>query len=149
MQVSSGVSKYVEANAESLPFAANQFDAVIIAFGLRNVPNQLAALKSMHRVLKPGGRFVILEFSNVTHRWLNKWYDCYSFNVIPRLGRWVADDEASYRYLVESIRKHPHQAALKRLMQSAGWHDVHYKNCHHGIVALHWATKLPSGGEND
>ncbi|MCP3679029.1 MAG: bifunctional demethylmenaquinone methyltransferase/2-methoxy-6-polyprenyl-1,4-benzoquinol methylase UbiE [Gammaproteobacteria bacterium] len=140
---------YVEANAEALPFNDDEFDAIIIAFGLRNVPDQLAALVSMLRVLKPGGRLVILEFSKVTTDWLQKLYDHYSFKVIPKIGKLVTGDEHSYRYLVESIRKHPDQQALTALMTAAGWRDIHYDNLHRGLVALHSATKVVDGEQND
>jgi demethylmenaquinone methyltransferase/2-methoxy-6-polyprenyl-1,4-benzoquinol methylase len=133
--------EYVQANAESLPFADNRFDCVTIAFGLRNVTDKDRALASMYRVLKPGGRLLVLEFSKPATRALEKLYDVYSFNVIPKLGRWVAGDEASYQYLVESIRMHPDQKTLQAMMQNAGYEGVEYFNLSGGIVALHRGYK--------
>jgi demethylmenaquinone methyltransferase/2-methoxy-6-polyprenyl-1,4-benzoquinol methylase len=126
----------VQCNAEALPFRAASFDCVSIAFGLRNVTRKDKALAEMRRVLKPGGRALVLEFSRV---WapLAPAYDWYSFNVLPRLGRLVARDEASYRYLAESIRVHPDQEALKQMMASAGFDRVEYHNLMAGVVALH------------
>lgn len=133
--------EYVQANAESLPFADNRFDCITIAFGLRNVTDKDKALRSMYRVLKPGGRLLVLEFSKPATRALEKLYDVYSFNVIPKLGRWVAGDESSYQYLVESIRMHPDQETLKTMMESAGYEGVEYFNLSGGIVALHRGYK--------
>ncbi|HEX7028360.1 MAG TPA: bifunctional demethylmenaquinone methyltransferase/2-methoxy-6-polyprenyl-1,4-benzoquinol methylase UbiE [Gammaproteobacteria bacterium] len=133
--------EYVQANAEDLPFADNRFDCITIAFGLRNVTDKDKALASMYRVLKPGGRLLVLEFSKPATRVLEKLYDVYSFNVIPRLGRWVAGDEQSYQYLVESIRMHPDQETLKAMMQNAGYEGVEYFNLSGGIVALHRGFK--------
>lgn len=132
----------VQANAEELPFDDNTFDCAIIAFGLRNVTHKDAALRSMHRVLKPGGRALVLEFSKPTLPGLNRLYDTYSFNILPVLGRVVANDEASYRYLAESIRKHPDQESLKEMMQEAGFERAHYFNLSGGIVALHKGYKF-------
>jgi demethylmenaquinone methyltransferase/2-methoxy-6-polyprenyl-1,4-benzoquinol methylase len=131
----------VQANAECLPFADNYFDCVTIAFGLRNVTNKAAALASMYRVLKPGGKLLILEFSHPTVPFLDKCYDFYSFNIIPKLGELVTQDRDSYQYLVESIRKHPTQEALKTMMQEAGFEDAAYFNLTGGIVALHKGFK--------
>jgi demethylmenaquinone methyltransferase/2-methoxy-6-polyprenyl-1,4-benzoquinol methylase len=126
----------VQCNAEALPFASRAFDCVSIAFGLRNVTRKERALAEMRRVLRPGGIALVLEFSRVAAP-LAPAYDWYSFNVLPRLGRLVADDEASYRYLAESIRVHPDQEALKKLMNDAGFDDVDYHNLTAGVVALH------------
>lgn len=133
--------EFIQASAEALPFADNTFDCITIAFGLRNVTDKLAALKSMFRVLKPGGRLLILEFSKPTSTALSTIYDWYSFNVLPKLGAMVAGDEASYRYLVESIRMHPDQKTLKMLVEKAGFEDCVYHNLSGGIVALHKAFK--------
>src|SRR5450755_3606607 len=126
----------VQCNAEALPFPARSFDCVSIAFGLRNVTRKDAALSEMRRVLKPGGVALILEFSQVWEP-LRPVYDWYSFNVLPRLGRLVAGDEASYKYLAESIRMHPDQAALKNMMENAGLERVEWFNLAAGVVALH------------
>ena len=131
----------VQADAENLPFASNDFDRVTIAFGLRNVTDKLAALKSMYRVLKPGGKLLVLEFSKPQSMLLNKFYDFYSFNVIPKIGGLVANDSASYQYLVESIRMHPNQETLKAMMIEAGFEDVEYFNLSGGIVAVHQGYK--------
>ena len=131
----------VQCNAEALPFAAASFDCVSIAFGLRNVTRKEAALAEMRRVLRPGGVALVLEFSRV---WapLRAAYDWYSFNVLPRLGQVVADDAASYRYLAESIRKHPNQATLKAMMETAGFARVDVRNLSAGIVAIHRGYKV-------
>jgi demethylmenaquinone methyltransferase/2-methoxy-6-polyprenyl-1,4-benzoquinol methylase len=126
----------VACDAERLPFAAARFDLVSVAFGLRNMTRKEVALAEMARVLKPGGRLLVLEFSKVAPP-LEKAYDWYSFNVLPRLGRWVAGDADSYRYLAESIRMHPDQAALKALMQGSGFGHVDVHNLTGGVVALH------------
>ncbi len=131
----------VQCNAEALPFPARSFDCVSIAFGLRNVTRKDAALSEMRRVLKPGGVALVLEFSRVWEP-LRPAYDWYSFNVLPRLGRMVADDEASYRYLAESIRMHPDQEALKGMMEQAGFDRVEWFNLAAGVVALHRAYAL-------
>lgn len=136
-----GRIRAILANAETLPFADNHFDCVTIGFGLRNVTDKAHALTEMQRVLAPGGRALVLEFSR-PHAPIRRAYDAYSFEVLPRLGRWVAHDEASYRYLAESIRRHPDQEGLKRMMQSAGFERVHYYNLAGGIVALHIGWKL-------
>jgi len=132
-----GNIEYALANAEKLPFADNEFDAVTIAFGLRNVTDQNAALREMLRVLKPGGRAMILEFSKVEFDPLQKIYDTYSFSILPKLGKAIADDEDSYRYLAESIRKHPDQDTLAGMMEDAGFENVTYRNMTGGIVAIH------------
>lgn len=126
----------VQCNAEALPFKAGAFDCVSIAFGLRNVTRKELALAEMRRVLKPGGVALVLEFSRVVGA-LAPAYDWYSFNVLPWLGKRIANDEASYRYLAESIRVHPDQDALKASMRDAGFDDVDYHNLSAGIVALH------------
>jgi demethylmenaquinone methyltransferase/2-methoxy-6-polyprenyl-1,4-benzoquinol methylase len=128
---------YVQANAENLPFRDASFHCVTIGFGLRNVTDKLAALKSMTRALKPGGRLLVLEFSKPVLPLLGPVYDAYSFRVLPALGELVADDAASYRYLAESIRVHPDQETLKGMMGEAGLEDSHYFNLSGGIVALH------------
>lgn len=133
---------FVEANAEALPFDDNSFQCVTIAFGLRNVTHQLAALKSMFRVLKPGGRLLILEFSKPVVPGLDKIYDFYSFNILPKMGKLIANDEQSYRYLAESIRMHPDQETLKQMMQEAGFERCSFHNMTGGIVALHKGFKL-------
>ncbi len=126
----------VQCNAEALPFAPRTFDCVSIAFGLRNVTHKDRALAEMSRVLKPGGVALVLEFSRVAAP-LAPVYDWYSFKVLPRLGRWVAGDETSYRYLAESIRVHPDRDALKTLMEQAGFDRVEYQTLTAGVVALH------------
>ena len=131
----------VQCDAERLPFHSDRFDCVSIAFGLRNVSRKEAALSEMRRVLKPGGRLVILEFSKV---WapLKPAYDAYSFGVLPRLGQLVANDAGAYRYLAESIRMHPDQATLKAMMEQAGLERVEYFNLSAGVVALHKGYKV-------
>ncbi|MBU6211636.1 MAG: bifunctional demethylmenaquinone methyltransferase/2-methoxy-6-polyprenyl-1,4-benzoquinol methylase UbiE [Gammaproteobacteria bacterium] len=133
---------YVQANAECLPFADASFDCVTIGFGLRNVTDKDAALRSMYRVLRPGGRLLILEFSQPTAPGLKPLYDTYSFKVLPILGRLVANDEGSYRYLAESIRKHPDQETLLGMMKTAGFDQCRYHNLSGGIVALHRGYKV-------
>jgi len=137
-----GNVEIVQANAECLPFPDNSFDRIIIGFGLRNVTHKDQALASMYRVLKPGGQLLILEFSKPTLPGLGKIYDSYSFNILPVLGKVVARDEASYRYLAESIRKHPDQETLKQMMADAGFERSHYFNLSGGIVALHKGYKF-------
>ncbi|RKR04412.1 2-octaprenyl-6-methoxy-1,4-benzoquinone methylase /demethylmenaquinone methyltransferase [Kushneria sinocarnis] len=132
----------VQANAETLPFPDNTFDCITIAFGLRNVTDQARALASMTRVLKPGGRLLVLEFSKPTHPVFERVYDQYSFHVLPRLGRLVANDADSYRYLAESIRMHPDQSTLKGMMEAAGLERVEYTNMTGGVVALHRGLKF-------
>ena len=132
---------YVQANAESLPFPDNSFDCITIAFGLRNVTDKDAALRSMYRVLKPGGQLLVLEFSKPAE-WLAPVYDLYSFKLLPKIGKIVSNDEDSYRYLAESIRMHPDQATLKQMMTDAGFERCDYHNMTAGIVALHSGYKF-------
>jgi demethylmenaquinone methyltransferase/2-methoxy-6-polyprenyl-1,4-benzoquinol methylase len=130
-----------QADAEDLPFEAASFDRVTIAFGLRNVTNKDAALRSMYRVLKPGGKALILEFSQPVEA-LKSVYDVYSFKVLPLIGKLVASDEESYRYLAESIRMHPDQETLLGMMEDAGFERARYQNLAGGIVALHTGYKI-------
>ena len=132
---------YVQADAEHLPFTDNYFDVITMAFGLRNVTDQAAALRSMYRVMKPGGKLVILEFSLPHLSGLNKLYDFYSFHIIPKMGEWICQDRASYQYLVESIRKHPDQETLCKKMRDSGWEDTAFTNLQGGIVAVHTGWK--------
>lgn len=136
-----GNVEFVVADAENLPFPDNHFDLVTIAFGLRNVTHKAAALRSMFRVLKPGGKLLVLEFSKVENKILQKIYDAYSFNIIPRLGKLILNDKESYQYLVESIRMHPDQECLKQMLIDAGFDDVNYFNLCQGVVALHKGYK--------
>jgi demethylmenaquinone methyltransferase/2-methoxy-6-polyprenyl-1,4-benzoquinol methylase len=133
---------YALANAEALPFADRSFSLVTIAFGLRNVTDKALALREIHRVLDIAGRVLILEFSEVRHEALKALYDLYSFEVLPRLGRAVAGDEASYRYLAESIRKHPNQETLKDMMMAAGFERVSWRNLSGGVVAIHSGYRI-------
>jgi len=133
---------YAQVNAECLPFANNSFDCVCIAFGLRNVTDKDAALRSILRVLKPGGRLIVLEFSHPTDKVTEKVYDFYSFKLLPKIGAIVAKDEDSYRYLAESIRMHPKQDALKIMMEQAGFDRCEYFNMTQGIVAVHRGYKF-------
>ena len=137
-----GNVRYVQANAECLPFPDNYFDCITIAFGLRNVTDKDAALASMYRVLKPGGRLLVLEFSKPVAPGLSPVYDTYSFKILPLMGKLVANDADSYRYLAESIRMHPDQETLKAMMETAGFDKVKYHNLTGGIVALHKGFKL-------
>jgi demethylmenaquinone methyltransferase/2-methoxy-6-polyprenyl-1,4-benzoquinol methylase len=130
------------ADAERLPFDDNAFDCVMIGFGLRNVTDKAAALRSMHRVLKPGGQLLVLEFSTPVAPGLRPIYDAYSFKVLPLLGRFVAKDAASYRYLAESIRMHPDQETLLDMLRTAGFEQARYHNLSGGIVALHRGYKI-------
>lgn len=132
---------YVQADAERLPFPEGAFDCVTIGFGLRNVTDKPAALSSMYRVLKPGGQLLVLEFSHPVAPGLGPLYDAYSFRVLPLLGKLVARDEVSYRYLAESIRMHPSQHKLLELMQAAGLEGCRYHNLSGGIVAVHRGFK--------
>ena len=134
--------EYVQGNAECLPFAGNTFDCVCIAFGLRNVTDKAMALSSMYDKLMFGGNIIILEFSSLVLPLLAKLYDRYSFDIIPTVGKWVAKDADSYRYLVESIRKHPDQETLKKMMEHAGFSRVSYYNLSGGIVAVHKGYKI-------
>ena len=137
-----GNVEYVQANAESLPFANNTLDCITIAFGLRNVTDKDKAIRSMYRVLKPGGRLLVLEFSKPSSYVLSKFYDTYSFKILPRMGKLIAHDEDSYRYLAESIRKHPDQETLQRMMENVGFEKTSYHNLTGGIVALHKGYKI-------
>ncbi|MEB8431776.1 bifunctional demethylmenaquinone methyltransferase/2-methoxy-6-polyprenyl-1,4-benzoquinol methylase UbiE [Cocleimonas sp. KMM 6892] len=137
-----GNIEYVQANAECLPFADNKYDLITIAFGLRNVTDKDAALKSMYRVLKPGGKLMILEFSKPVVPGLSTIYDQYSFKLLPLIGKVVANDEDSYRYLAESIRMHPDQETLKGMMDEAGFERTSYHNMTGGVVALHTGYKF-------
>ncbi len=132
----------IQANAEELPFADDHFDGLSIGFGLRNVTDKKAALQSMYRVLKPGGRLFVLEFSKPMLSFLQTLYDRYSFDFLPKLGQWIANDRESYQYLVESIRRHPDQESLKSLILEVGFDQCEYHNLSAGIVALHRAWKF-------
>ncbi|VFP88534.1 bifunctional demethylmenaquinone methyltransferase/2-methoxy-6-polyprenyl-1,4-benzoquinol methylase UbiE [Candidatus Erwinia haradaeae] len=134
--------RYVQANAENLPFPDQVFDCITIAFGLRNITESNQALTSMLRVLKRGGRLLILEFSKLESALLNKIYNIYSFKVLPFLGKLIAQDQHSYRYLAESIHVHPDQETLKRMMIDVGFHETSYTNLTGGIVALHRGFKF-------
>jgi demethylmenaquinone methyltransferase/2-methoxy-6-polyprenyl-1,4-benzoquinol methylase len=131
----------VQANAESLPFAENHFDAALMAFGLRNVTDQLKALRSIYRCLKPGAGLFVLEFSKVQWPLLEKIYDAYSFGLVPKIGEWITGKAHHYQYLVESIRMHPNQIELKSLFEEAGFMCCDYTNMSGGIVALHRGYK--------
>ena len=128
---------HVQLNAAALPFPDNRFDAITMAFGLRNVTDKLAALKSMRRILKTGGKLMVLEFSEVQAEWFRPIYDFHSFKILPRLGELIAGDAHSYQYLAESIRKHPNQAGLKALLEEAGFEQCAVHNLSGGIVAIH------------
>ncbi len=134
--------EYVQLNAEALPFPDASFDLVTIAFGLRNVTEKANALREMHRVLKVGGRALVLEFSQVKPEWFRPVYDFHSFKVLPRLGQLFANDADSYQYLAESIRKHPPQDELKAMMETAGFARCEYRNLSAGIVAIHSGYKV-------
>ncbi|WP_108648914.1 bifunctional demethylmenaquinone methyltransferase/2-methoxy-6-polyprenyl-1,4-benzoquinol methylase UbiE [Dongshaea marina] len=133
---------YVQANAEALPFPDNYFDLITIGFGLRNVTDKEKALRSMYRVLKPGGRLLVLEFSKPTNALMSKMYDLYSFKVLPKLGAMITKDADSYQYLAESIRMHPDQEGLKSMMEECGFEEVDYHNLTSGVVALHRGYKF-------
>ncbi len=133
---------FVTANAEALPFPDNMFDACTIAFGIRNVPHIDVALREMHRVLKPGGRFQCLEFSQLAIPGLQELYDAYSFTVIPAVGKEVTGDGGPYRYLVESIRRFPNQDAFLQMIRDAGFERAGYRNMTGGVVAMHWGWKI-------
>lgn len=135
-------TEFVEANAEELPFADDSFDAYTIAFGIRNVPRMDAALAEAYRVLKPGGRFLCLEFSDVDTPLLDRVYEAWSFNAIPRIGKAVTGEAEPYSYLVESIRKFPDQKAFAAMVAAAGFGRVDYRNYAGGIAALHSGWKL-------
>ncbi len=132
---------YVQANAEALPFPDNHFDVVTIAFGLRNVTDKDKALASMQRILKPGGKLLVLEFSKPRSQLLSAAYDLYSFRALPVMGKLVANDSKSYKYLAESIRMHPDQDTLRDMMLGAGFSRVKYHNMTGGVVALHVGSK--------
>lgn len=132
---------YVQANAQSLPFADNSFHCITMAFGLRNVTDKNEALRSIFRVCKPGGKIMVLEFSTPVLPGLKPIYDWYSFNILPKVGQLFADDATSYQYLAESIRMHPPQDELKLMIEQAGFEDCNYYNLTGGIVALHIAYK--------
>jgi len=134
--------RWARLNAEALPFPDNSFDAVTMAFGLRNVTDKERALADIHRVLRPGGRLLVLEFSRVHGELFRKLYDFHSFQVLPRLGRVFAHDADSYQYLAESIRKHPDQETLKGMMEHAGFGQVEVRNLTHGVVAIHRGYKF-------
>lgn len=131
----------VQANAQCLPFVDNNFHCITMGFGLRNVTDKDEALRSMYRVCKPGGKVMILEFSTPSFPGLKPVYDWYSFNILPKIGKLFAQDEASYKYLAESIRMHPNQQTLKKMIEDAGFEDCTYHNLSGGIVALHVAYK--------
>ncbi len=135
-------AEYAVANAESLPFADNSFDRITMAFGLRNVTDKQQALNELHRVLKPNGLLMVVEFSKVVDPLLAKGYDWYSFNVLPHLGQLVANDRDSYQYLAESIRMHPDQETLADMFRQAGMVKVSYENLTAGVVAIHKGWKL-------
>ncbi|MGL4205198.1 MAG: bifunctional demethylmenaquinone methyltransferase/2-methoxy-6-polyprenyl-1,4-benzoquinol methylase UbiE [Aeromonadaceae bacterium] len=137
-----GNIRYVQANAEALPFPDNHFDLITIGFGLRNVTHKEKALASMFRVLKPGGRLLVLEFSKPTNEMMTKLYDLYSFHILPKMGQLIAKDSDSYQYLAESIRMHPDQESLKAMMESVGFEEVNYFNLTQGVVALHRGYKF-------
>ena len=137
-----GNVSYVQANAEELPFPDDYFDCITISFGLRNVTDKAKALRSMFRVLKPGGRLLVLEFSKPVLDPLSKIYDAYSFHILQRIGQVIVNDADSYRYLTESIRMHPDQETLKGMMEEAGFDQVSYTNMTGGIVALHKGFKF-------
>jgi len=137
-----GNIEYMQIDAESIPFPDNSFHVVTIGFGLRNVTDKEKALREMHRVLKPGGRALVLEFSKPTSKPLEKLYDFYSFRALPLMGRLVANDADSYRYLAESIRMHPDQETLREMMEEAGFERCDYHNLTGGIVAVHRGFKL-------
>ena len=133
---------YAQIDAEHIPFPDNSFDCVTIGFGLRNVTDKQQALDSMYHVLKPGGRVLILEFSHPSHMPLRRAYDLYSFKLLPLMGKVVANDEKSYRYLAESIRRHPNQEQLKEMLEFSGFERCDYHNLSGGIVAVHRGFKL-------
>ncbi len=136
-----GNIEFVQADAQYLPFPDDSFDCITIAFGLRNVTDKDLALRSMLRVLKPGGRLLVLEFSKPKNELLERAYDAYSFKVLPAMGRLVANDSESYQYLAESIRMHPDQETLKQMMEDAGFSRCEYHNMTGGIVAVHRGVK--------
>jgi demethylmenaquinone methyltransferase/2-methoxy-6-polyprenyl-1,4-benzoquinol methylase len=142
VEKSEAAIQWVCGNAENLPFPDAQFDAFTIAFGIRNVTHIEKALAEARRVLKPGGRFLCLEFSKVEVPGLDTLYDAYSFKLLPRIGGWVAQDEESYRYLAESIRRFPPQAKFAQMIREAGLEQVKVRNLSGGIAAMHSAWRL-------
>jgi demethylmenaquinone methyltransferase/2-methoxy-6-polyprenyl-1,4-benzoquinol methylase len=136
-----GNIEFVQADAQYLPFPEHSFDCITIAFGLRNVTDKSRALRSMLRVLKPGGRLLVLEFSKPKNELLSRAYDTYSFKILPVMGKLVANDSESYKYLAESIRMHPDQETLKEMMEDAGFSRCEYHNMTGGVVALHRGIK--------
>ena len=136
-----GNVQVVQADAQQLPFDDNSIDCITIAFGLRNVTDKALAMRSMLRVLRPGGRLLVLEFSKPTSALLGKLYDQYSFQILPAMGRLIAQDAESYRYLAESIRQHPDQETLLEMMETAGFVNCRYHNMTGGVVALHQGFK--------
>jgi len=137
-----GRFKCIQMNAEQLPFEDNSIDAITMAFGLRNVTNKQKALNEMHRVLKPSGKALVLEFSKVNNSILKQLYHFYSFKVLPEIGHWVANDKDSYQYLVESIEQHPDQETLKNMFEQAGMEMCSFENLSGGIVAIHKGYKI-------
>ena len=133
---------FIQANAEKLPFKENHFDCVNIAFGLRNVTDKELALKQIYKILKKGGRLLILEFSKINNKALSKLYDFYSFSIIPKIGHLITKDKDSYQYLSESICQHPSQKLLKEMVHKAGFKFCEYHNLSQGIVAVHKAIKI-------
>ncbi len=133
---------YVQADAQYLPFPENHFDCVTIGFGLRNVTDKQLAIDAIYKVLRPGGRLLVLEFSKPTNKPLEKLYDLYSFSLLPKIGKVITGDEESYRYLAESIRMHPDQETLKGMMEHAGFERCDYFNLTGGVVAIHRGYKL-------
>ena len=139
--IDDGLPDYIIGDAQALPLKDNQFHLYTIGFGLRNVTHKQAALQEAYRVLKPGGRFFCLEFSTLSLPLLQKAYDLYSFNLLPKLGGWVTGDAPSYQYLVESIRRFPSQETLKSMIEQAGFHQATYHNLNFGVVAIHSGWK--------
>ena len=137
-----GNLRYVQADAQQLPFPEDYFDVVTIGFGLRNVTDKQMALEAIYRTVKPGGRLLILEFSKPTNKPLEALYDLYSFSLMPKIGKLVVNDEDSYRYLAESIRMHPNQETLKQMMEDAGFERCEYFNLTAGVVAVHRGYKF-------
>tara|TARA_E500000178_G_C16886521_1_gene691478 strand:- start:666 stop:1106 length:441 start_codon:yes stop_codon:yes gene_type:complete len=134
--------RYIVGNCENLPFKNNSYDRITIAFGLRNITNRQIALHEIYRVLKPGGRFICLEFSKINDEFIKKLYDIWSFNFIPKLGKLITNDENAYKYLVESIRMFPDQDQLSSMFINSQFERVKYKNLSSGIVALHSGWKF-------
>eukprot|EP00884_Botryococcus_braunii_P007793 jgi/Botrbrau1/17014/Bobra.49_2s0072.2 len=146
LQIGGDGLQWIQGDAEKLPFPNSSMDSYTIAFGIRNVTHIDLVLTEAFRVLKPGGLFVCLEFSTMVLPALREIYDAYSFNVIPQIGRWVANDEASYKYLVESIRRFPDQETFADMIRDAGFSAVSYENLSGGIVAIHMGLRLPTSG---